>query len=57
MLSSALTGCSRTSVYVLDEQEIVDVKAGQTITAKFDGKLLSWRAIDRVMNAKIKRKN
>lgn len=52
-----LEGCSRTSVYVLDQAELVKVKTGDTLTAKFDGWLLSNRAVDRVMNAKIKAVN
>ena len=48
-----LTGCSTTSVYVLDKKELVRVKSGETIEAKYDGWLLSDRAVDRVMNAKI----
>ena len=49
-----LAGCSSTSVYVLDQAELVRVKKDQAITAKYDGWLLSDRAVDRVMNAKIK---
>jgi len=50
----ASAGCSQTSVYVLDEAELVRVKKDQAITVKYDGWLLSDRAVDRVMNAKIK---
>lgn len=53
MLSTMLTGCGRTSVYVLHQDELVKVKAGDALTAKFDGWLLSNRAVARVMNAKI----
>lgn len=49
-----LAGCSRISVYVLDKEELVKVKAGDTLTAKYDGWLLSQKAVDRVMDAKIK---
>ena len=49
-----LAGCSSTSVYVLDQAELVRVKKDQAITAKYDGWLLSDRTVDRVMNAKIK---
>ena len=49
-----LVGCASTQVYVLDEKELVRVKAGESVTAKFDGWLLSDRAVDRVINAKIK---
>jgi uncharacterized protein YjcR len=52
-----LAGCARTSVYVLNQDEVVKVKSGENITAKFDGWLLSNRAVDRVMNAKIKTVN
>jgi len=51
-----LGGCS-TSVYVLNKTELVKVKAGQTIIADYDGWLLSQRAVDRVMSAKIKAVN
>jgi uncharacterized protein YcfL len=55
IFSMALVGCaSSTSVYVLDQEELIAVKAGQTVTPKFDGWLLSNRAVNRVMNAKIK---
>ena len=53
MVLITLTGCSTTSVYVLDKKELVRVKSGETIEAKYDGWLLSDRAVDRVMNAKI----
>jgi uncharacterized protein YjcR len=52
-----LAGCAKTSVYVLDQAELIRVKKDQSITAKFDGWLLSERAVDRVMNAKIKAVN
>jgi hypothetical protein len=52
-----LAGCANTSVYVLNKEELVKVKSGETITAKFDGWLLSQRAVDRVLNAKIKAVN
>ena len=54
---TVLVGCSRISVYVLDQSELVKVKSGETITAKYDGWLLSQRAVDRVMNAKVKAVN
>ncbi len=50
-------GCASTSVYVLDQTELVRVKAGQTYTAKFDGWMLSQNAVDRVMDARIKAVN
>lgn len=48
-----LQGCGRTSIYVLQQEELVKVKSGDTITAKYDGWLLSQRAVNRVMNAKV----
>lgn len=60
MLASFLTllaGCASTSVYVLDQAELMRVKKEQTVTAKYDGWLLSDRAVGRVMNAKIKAVN
>ncbi len=57
ILLTASVSCSRTSVYVLDQAELVRVKKEQSITAKYDGWLLSDRAVDRVMNAKIKAVN
>jgi len=54
LCSMLLAGCVSTSVYVLDQAELVRVKTNQTVTAKYDGWLLSDRAVDRVMNAKIK---
>ena len=53
MLLITSTGCSTTSVYVLDQKELIRVKSGETVEAKYDGWLLSDRAVDRVMNAKI----
>ncbi len=49
-----LAGCANTSVYVLDQAELVKVKSGETVTSKYDGWLLSERAVNRVMDAKIK---
>jgi uncharacterized protein YjcR len=50
-----LGGCAtNTSVYVLDQAELVKVKAGETVVVKWDGWLLSNMAVDRVMNAKVK---
>ena len=54
MLLVGLSACASTNVYVLDQAELVRVKSGQVITAKFDGWMLSQRAVDRVMDAKIK---
>lgn len=53
-----LAGCaSTTSVYVLDQAELIRVKKDQSITVQYDGWLLSDRAVDRVMNAKVKAVN
>lgn len=49
-----LAGCASTSVYVLDQSELIRGKAGQIITLKFDSWILSDRAVQRVMDAKIK---
>jgi hypothetical protein len=53
----ALVGCAKTSVYVLNQSELLRVKKDQVITVQYDGWLLSERAVDRVMNAKIKAVN
>lgn len=56
ILASCLTllaGCANTSIYVLDQKEVVRVMAGQNITAKYTGWLLSDNAVKRVINAKI----
>jgi hypothetical protein len=53
-LVALISGCARTSVYVLDQAELVRVQKDQVVTAKYDGWLLSDRAVTRVMNAKIK---
>ena len=47
------SGCAIKSVYVLDQAEIVKVKAGDKVDAKVDGYVFSNRAIDRVMNVKV----
>lgn len=53
--STLLTGCaSSTSVYVLNKEEVLRVKTGQSLNSAFDGWFFSDRAVDRVMNAKIK---
>lgn len=53
----SISGCAGTSVYVLDKEELVRVKANQTITVKFDGFVFSDRAVGRVLDAKIKGAN
>jgi len=57
VLVTLVSGCSTTSVYLLEEREIVRVKQDDMVNAKYNGWLLSDRAVDRVMNAKIKRIN
>ena len=52
-----LVGCASTSVYVLNKEELIRVKKGQTVTVEYDGWMLSDRAVDRVMNAKVKAVN
>ena len=47
------SGCSRTSVYVLDQAELMKVAKGDKVDIKFDGYVFSDRAIQRVMNAKV----
>ena len=49
-----LAGCASTSVYVLDQAELIRVKEGDNITAGLDGWFLSDQAVKRVMDAKIK---
>lgn len=54
IFSTGLISCSHLkSVYVLDQSEVVKVKTGEQITAKFDGWMLSNRAVTRVMESKI----
>ena len=50
-------GCISSSVYVLDQAELIRVKKDQTITIKYDGFLFSDRAVTRVLDAKIKKVN
>lgn len=57
ILLVVFNGCASTSVYVLDQKELERVKAGQTVEVKFDGWLLSDRAVDRVLDTKIKKVN
>lgn len=57
MLAISLTllcGCASNNVYVLDQQELVRAKAGQSVTPKFDGWVMSDRAVQRIMDVKIK---
>ncbi len=53
MLGIGLIGCSTTSVYVLNQDEVILLKKGTTLTAPYDGTFYSQRAEQRVMNAKI----
>ena len=53
LIGLSVSGCGQVSMYVLDQKELVKVKAGDVITAKFDGYLLSNRAIQRVMKTDI----
>jgi hypothetical protein len=46
--------CSTISVYVLDKEEVERVKKDQEIKVKYDGWLLSDRAVNRVMGVKVK---
>ena len=56
MLSSTLVACNTTSVYVLDKEELVKVKKGDIVTVQFEeGWLLSKRAVERVMNARVEK--
>lgn len=47
------SGCGNTSIYLLDQKEIVKVKSGETISSTYDGYFFSNRAISRVMKAKV----
>ena len=52
--SMGLVSCAtKSSVYVLDQAEVIKIKAGDQVTAKYDGWVFSNRAVDRVMNAKV----
>ena len=55
--STLSAGCTSSSVYVLDQAELIRVKKDQTITAKYDSWLFSDRAVTRVLDAKIKKVN
>lgn len=52
-LGIGLAGCGRISVYVLNQDEIMMLKKGETITAPYDGTFYSQRAEKRVMDAKV----
>ena len=47
-----LTGCSGVSVFVLNQDEIVMLREGETLVAPYDGTFYSERAETRVMKAK-----
>lgn len=52
--SILLIGCtSSKSVYVLNKEEVLSVKKGDTVTVQFDGWFFSNRAVSRVIDAKI----
>lgn len=53
MLGIGLSGCGRTSVYVLSQDEFIPLKKGETFTAPYDGSYYSHRAEDRIMDAKV----
>lgn len=57
ILLMGLVGCSYTKAYIINQSEIIRVKANQNITAEYDGWLLSDRAVDRIMDIKIKKVN
>ena len=53
IILTGLVGCSTTtSIWVLNQDEIVMLKKGETLTAPYDGTFYSERAETRVMNAK-----
>lgn len=52
MAGISLAGCSTTSVFVLNQDEVIIVKAGELIIAPYDGTFYSERAEKRIMNAK-----
>ena len=54
MLLVGLSACASTNVYVLDQKELIRVKEGQQINATYSGWCLSDRAVQRVLDAKIK---
>ena len=54
MLLVGLSACASTNVYVLDQSELLRIKKGQQINATYDGWVLSDRAVQRVLDAKIK---
>ena len=47
-----LIGCSAVKVFVLDREEIIVLKKGDSMIAPYDGTFYSERAEARVMNAK-----
>ena len=52
-----LVGCAGNTTYVIQDREIIRVKAGQNVTASYDGWVMSDRAVNRVMDTKIKGAN
>jgi hypothetical protein len=53
LLVGSISSCAKVNMYVLDQKELIKVKAGDNVTVKYDGWVLSQRAVDRVMNTKI----
>ena len=53
IVGTGLIGCNTTSVYVLNQDEILMLKKGDALTAPYDGTFYSQRAENRVMNAKV----
>lgn len=52
MLGASCAGCGSTSVFVLNEKEIVPLSKGEVFTAEYDGCYYSLQAEQRVMDAK-----
>ena len=53
-LGIMLVGCSRgTSVFVLQGDEFIPLRKGETLTAPYDGSFYSQRAESRIMGAKV----
>ena len=52
MLGVSLGGCSGTTVFVLEEKEIVVLEEGETFKVPYNGTFYSHRAESRVMNAR-----
>jgi hypothetical protein len=57
MLMVGTVSCSTLTVYVLNQDEIIMLKKGESFTAPYDGTFYSTRAEMRVMNVKVKNIN